>query len=46
LQKYLETELATMNITARQWALKMLHPDCYLDTIAMISIRNMLRVSI
>lgn len=44
LQKYLELELTAQNLSPQQWALNMLLPDTYLDTVAMITIRNMIKV--
>ena len=44
LQKYIELELTTQNLSPQQWALNMLLPDTYLDTVAMITIRNMIKV--
>ena len=44
LQKYLELELTSQNLSPQQWALNMLLHDTYLDTIAMITIRNMIKV--
>ena len=45
LQKYLDLELTVQNRSPKEWALYMLLPDSYLDTVAMITIRNMLDVS-
>ena len=44
LQKYLELELTAQNLSPQQRALNMLLPDTYLDTVAMITIRNMIKV--
>ena len=44
LQKYIELELTTQNLSPQQWALNMLLPDTYLDTVAVITISNMIKV--
>ena len=41
----MEVELQVLNMTPQEWALRMMEPSTFLDTVAMIAIRNMLEVS-
>ena len=38
-------ELQVLNMSPQEWALRMMEPGTFLDTVAMIAIRNMLEVS-
>ena len=41
----MEVELQVLNMTPQELALRMMEPGTFLDTVAMIAIRNMLEVS-